>query len=305
MIHKLQSIERQSLTVGVVANLVMALSGWATFYLSGSEALLLDGNFSFIMFLSSIAALKVAEIKTRRSHTFPFGLFITEALYSLVKGLLIGGVLLAAIIGNVSKIVQYINGAELPPLKTGPILIYSIAMVIICFGLSLFYHYQNKQVGNKSSMLSIDKSASLVDGFMSAGTGAALVIIGYVNADSGWGFLLYIGDAIMVLILACLMIKQPISIIRNAFIEMAGGQLQNQQDYQHIESVISDSLTEQALKQEALFISKTGSSYLVVISFSAEQLTSIDSDALQTAKNGINQLLSQTYPHIDVEFVLA
>lgn len=304
MKDKIVKIERQSLTVGLCANLFMALSGWATFYLSGSEALLLDGNFSFILFLSSIAALKISAIKANRSNTFPFGLYVSEALYALLKGLLIGGVLLTALTGNVSKIAKYIQGEELSMLKTGPILIYSIAMVVICFSLSLFYHQQNKRTGNSSSMLETDKASSLVDGFMSAGTGAALVLIGYINPASSFNFLLYIGDAIMVLFLAMLMAKQPITIIREAFIELAGGRLQNVDAYQAIEGAITHTLSQKETTASNVFISKTGSSYLVILSFTAAEVDSKGIAVLAQIKQSLTNKLTQDYPHIDIEFVL-
>ncbi|MDO6497487.1 cation transporter [Photobacterium sanguinicancri] len=305
MKDKIIQIERQSLTVGLCANLFMAFSGWATFYLSGSEALLLDGNFSFILFLSSIAALKISAIKANRSNTFPFGLYVSEALYSLLKGLLIGGVLLTALTGNASKIAKYIQGEELSMLKTGPILIYSIAMVVICFSLSLFYHQQNKRTGNSSSMLETDKASSLVDGFMSAGTGAALVLIGYINPASSFDFLLYIGDAIMVLFLAIIMAKQPINIVREAFIELAGGRLQNIDAYEDIESIITQQLTQQETMARNVFISKTGSSYLVVLSFTTEEIDRKGITIFAHIKQSLTTQLTEKYPHIDVELVLS
>ncbi|MDO6544532.1 cation transporter [Photobacterium sanguinicancri] len=305
MKDKIIQIERQSLTVGICANLFMAFSGWATFYLSGSEALLLDGNFSFILFLSSIAALKISAIKSNRSNTFPFGLFVSEALYSLLKGLLIGGVLLTAITANITKIGKFIQGEELTMLKTGPILIYSIAMVVTCFGLSLFYHYQNKRTGNNSSMLTTDKASSLVDGCMSAGTGAALVLIGYITPASSFNFLLYIGDAIMVLILATIMVKQPITIVKEAFIELAGGRLQNVDAYEDIESIITQQLSQQETMAHNVFISKTGSSYLVVLSFTTEEIDRKGITIFAHIKQSLSTKLTAKYPHIDVELVLS
>ncbi|NOR79333.1 MAG: cation transporter, partial [Methyloprofundus sp.] len=75
----------------------MAFSGWLAYYLSYSQALLLDGNFSFIIFLTTLVAIKISAIKSRRTKLFPFGQFVYEALYSLLKGVMIIGMLLAAL----------------------------------------------------------------------------------------------------------------------------------------------------------------------------------------------------------------
>ncbi|KLV04262.1 hypothetical protein ABT56_16615 [Photobacterium aquae] len=302
--NTLLTVEKKSLKVGAAANLFMALSGWAAFHLSGSEALLLDGNFSFILFLSSLAAINITAVKATRTSTFPFGLFAAESLYSMAKGLLITGVIITAITSNLSKIGSYLAGDDLPQLNTGPILLYSIAMVTICFGLAFFYHRQAEKTGGISAMLKTDKSASLVDGVMSAGTGCILIIIGYVSADGPFSFLLYIGDAIMVLLLACLMIKQPLGIVKQAFIEMAGGRLSQGDDYSRIEQTIEVHLRKYAISAEDIFISKTGSSFLAIASLSASKLGSTETCTLVALKHAIHDELYNHYPFLDVEFTI-
>ncbi len=304
MKDKIASIERQSISVGIVANFIMALSGWATFYLSGSQALLLDGNMSFILFLSSIVALKISTIKTIRSEKFPFGLYVTEALYSLTKGLLLLGVIISALTSNGSKVFQYLEGEQINLIKTGPIAYYAIAMVTICFGLSAFYHFQNKRINMGSSMLKVDQKASLIDGVLSASTGAVLVLIGYVDAGSSLDFLLYIGDALLVLILAICMVGQPVSIIKEAFVELAGGKLQDTVKHKSIEDRVNLKLKQLNLSSETLNISKTGSSYLVIISLSFEKLMGKDSEAVMGLKHALMKELSGEFTFVDVELVL-
>ncbi|MBY5946847.1 cation transporter [Photobacterium rosenbergii] len=304
MKEKIITIESQSIRVGIAANLVMALSGWGVYYLSGSQALLLDGNMSFILFLSSIVALKIATIKAVRSETFPFGLFVTEALYSLVKGLLLLGVIISAFTSNGGKILQYLAGEPIAMIKTGPILYYAVAMVAICWGLSAFYYIQNKKLQGNSSMLAVDQKASLIDGILSASTGAVLVVIGYIQQGSSWDFLLYIGDALLVVVLAISMLGQPVRIIKQAFVELAGGKLQNDQQHQTIAERVKQTLTDNGLKAESLNISKTGSSYLVIVGLSLEALSIEQSGQVMSVKATLQGLLADDLTFVDVEMVL-
>ena len=304
MKEKIITIESQSIRVGIAANLVMALSGWGVYYLSGSQALLLDGNMSFILFLSSIVALKIATIKAVRSETFPFGLFVTEALYSLVKGLLLLGVIISAFTSNGGKILQYLAGEPIAMIKTGPILYYAVAMVAICWGLSAFYYIQNKKLQGNSSMLAVDQKASLIDGILSASTGAVLVVIGYIQQGSSWDFLLYIGDALLVVVLAISMLGQPVRIIKEAFVELAGGKLQNDQQHQAIAERVKQTLTDNGLKAESLNISKTGSSYLVIVGLSLEALSIEQSGQVMSVKATLQGLLADDLTFVDVEMVL-
>lgn len=302
MKDKIARAEKRALTLGIAANLVMAFSGWTAYNLSGSEALLLDGNMSFILFVTAVVALKITQIKSVRNETYPFGLYVTEALYSLMKGLLLLGVVISAIASNGSKIISYLNGEELATIKTGIIVYYAIAMVAICWGLSAFYYFQNKSTSNSSSMLKVEQKASLIDGILSASTGAILVVIGYVQVGSQFEFLLYIGDALLVLVLALLMIGQPIGIIREAFVELAGGKLQNEQQHQEISTLVTDHFANQEI--EKLNISKTGSSYLVVIGVSLQQLQQQDNAVWREQKGQLTKALANKYPFVDVEVVV-
>ena len=84
--------KKRAIWIAAALGMVMALSGWLAFYMSGSEALLLDGNFSFIGVVATLAALKISSVKTQTSKTYPFGKFVFEATYSLLIGVLtVGG----------------------------------------------------------------------------------------------------------------------------------------------------------------------------------------------------------------------
>ena len=300
MKEQIGATEKRALMFGVAANLIMAFCGWAAYSLSGSEVLLLDGNISFILFISSVVAYKITKIRSLRDETYPFGLYVSEALYSLIKGLLLLGVIISAIVSSSSRIISFLSGATLPTIKTGVIVYYAIAMVVICWGLSAYYYIQNKKITNSSSMLRVDQKSSLIDGVLSASTGAILVVIGYVEVGSKLDFLLYIGDALLVMILALLMIGQPLGIIRGAFVELAGGKLQNKEQHQEITDLVSLHFA----SIPKLYISKTGSSYLVIIGVSLKQLKAQEEAVWREKKSKLSQALEAKYPFVDVELVV-
>ena len=111
-------IEINTLKFGAIINLIMAIAGWCAYYLSNSQALLLDGNFSFLAFISTLIAIKISSIKQNKSEVFPFGHFVYESLYSLLKGVMIVGILLVALTENISKIIHYLDGKETFVLNT-------------------------------------------------------------------------------------------------------------------------------------------------------------------------------------------
>lgn len=298
------TIEKRSLIVGAVINLIMALSGWSAYYLSNSQALLLDGNFSFIVFLSTLVAINISSIKSKKTKLFPFGQFVYEALYSFLKGIMIIGMLLVAFTDNLSKIFHFINGKETSLLNTEVILVYSLLMTLICFGMAAYYKHQNNKVNNSSTILRAEYSAAIIDGFMSAGIGIALVGISLLSPEGSLGFLNYIGDAILVILLCVLLGKEPFILVRDSFVEIAGGTLQNQTDKKNIEDILEKHLSSEKLLIDS-YISKTGSSYLVIAYISAQGLEKLGFEKTKQIRELIINNLKENYKESIFEIVLA
>lgn len=298
------TIEQQALKYGAAVNLIMAFAGWLAYYLSRSQALLLDGNFSFLIFISLFVAIRISAIKEKRTELFPYGQFVYEALYSLLKGIMISGVLLVSFIQNTVTIFHFIGGGEAKVLNTGVILVYAIAMVIFCFGSAIYYRLQNKKTAYSSTILRAEYSAAVVDGFMSAGIGAALVGIKFINPEGMFGFLHYIGDSLLVLLLCVLLGKGPLLLIRDSFIEIAGGTLQNKENKLQIEGILKKFLSQVDVQQK-YYISKTGSSYLVVAYLDTKAVTAAGPEKIKTFRQQIHAELKKYFPNVLFEIVLS
>lgn len=298
-----QNIEQKSLSIGAIVNLIMAFSGWYAYHLSSSQALLLDGNFSFLAFISTLVAIKISLIKSNKSETFPFGYFVYESLYTLIKGVMIVIILVVASIDNISKIAHYFDGETVETLNTNIILVYAIVMSVLCFSTSFYYKYQNKKINNSSTLLNIEATELNIDGYMSAVIGLALISINFIDINGTIGFLYYIGDSILVLILVLFLGKVPFKIIRNSFIELAGGTLQNKEEKKDIEDILNKYLSKNNLLKNS-YISKSGSSYIVVAYIDTEQLDILNAKNILKMKNIIIKDLEKIQNEILFELVL-
>lgn len=294
-------IETSALKIGVVINVIMAIAGWVAFSVTGSEALLLDGNFSFISAVTTVGAIVIIHKKHKRTNVFPYGRYFYESFFTLSKGILILGVIIAAVFQNAIKILEFIEGKELEKLKTGPIVIYMVLMVVLCFGLAFLYQNKNKKINFKSSILAVEAKASKIDGYMTIAVGVALVLTTFVPETSRLSFLLYIGDAIIVILMALLLLNTPFQVIKEGFIELGGGSLQNQESVQQIESIIQNHLPD-GLAIDRCHISKTGSSHLVLIYATSNKQT-IALDKLSQFRKSIHENIDVDFPNSEVEIV--
>ncbi|TVQ72837.1 MAG: cation transporter [Oceanospirillales bacterium] len=295
--------ENRALLIGAAANIFMALIAWFTFYYSNSEAILLDGNYSFIMFLGVLVAMKIVAVRATKTKTFPLGKFFYESLYSFVKGLMILGILVMSVATALIRIVMYFTGASenIPMLIPEPILYYALACAVICYGVSFFYFQQNRSIGNTSILLKTEQKATFVDGTLSIGIGLGVFFLSQEGSGAGGGFIPYLADSFFVLILAALLIKEPLTIIKESVIELAGGTLQDQEKREEFETAIYSNMPE-TLKIEGIFISKNGSRYIVLIYISTDGTSYARKDIIE-AKNSITKILSKEHPYLSLDMI--
>jgi len=295
-------VENKALRFGVIMSVVMAFAGWITYYFSGSEATLLDGNFSFISAIATIVAMFISKHKHEQSKIFPFGFYVFESLFVFIKGILIFGVILVAVTQNTIKIIDFIKGENIEPVKIDIILIYVGAITILCFILYFYYNFMNKKIGGKSPILKVETQSAMVDGILSLGIGVVFVCIWFIPENSSLDFFKSIGDAIIVLIIGVLFITMPIKIIRDSFIEMGGGTIQNKSVQEFIEKAIEESIPS-TIENLYNYISKLGSSYFIAV-FVASKSDQISSSEIDQFRKKAIDVLNAELNNVKLEVII-
>lgn len=258
-----ESIEQRSLQLGKWANLLMAAAGVAAAYASHSDALLVDGLYSGVNFVSAMIAARIsASILQPADRWYPFGYDAYEALYVKYRSLVLLGIMAFAVIGAVAKIITYATGGNVPALVFGPILVYVAAMVVICFGLAAWHHHNWKRSGRQSELLRTESRAAVVDGVISAGAGGGLLASALLR-DTALQFLVPVSDSIIVLVMCGFIVWQPVSMFFNSLREVAGAAA----DLTLVEK--ARTLTEEMARELpvdvlAVSVMKLGRSYFVV-----------------------------------------
>lgn len=216
------TIERRSLEHGKWGNLLMAVAGVVAAYLSRSDALLVDGLYSGVNFVSAIVAARISVAVARPAdRRYPFWYDVHEALYVTFRSLVLLGILAFAVSGAVGKIVVYATGGEVPELVFGPILVYSIAMVVICLVLAAWHHYNWRRSGRRSELLTTESRAAVVDAVISGGAGGGLLAAGLLRGTA-LEFVVPVADSIIVLVMCVFIIRQPVMMFLGALREVAG-----------------------------------------------------------------------------------
>ncbi|MDR2275980.1 MAG: cation transporter [Sphingobacterium sp.] len=296
-------IERKALLVGATIYLILGVFGWYTFYRSNSEAMLLDGNYNIVNALASFIGYYVVRIRSRKTETFPWGQFIYESLYALIKGILILGILTAALWENSVKIYDYFVKGKIHEVDTSPIVSMVILSVILSFGLAFYYKNSNKKTGYSSTMLTTDTKAALIDGYLSFFGGGSLLLMVYLGKSfPELTFLQYIGDSLVVLIFEAVMIKEPLHIIKHNFVELAGGQLQSDNEWGYIHDTVQE-IPHESFGIKNIYITKTGSLILVLVYITVTDHY-FQADETKVFKHQAETILKKSYQNTSVEIIL-
>lgn len=164
----------------------------------------------------------------RKTLHYPNGLYFLEPLYAVLKSLLILSLLIITVIGTGQTAYVYFSTGMGETMNTAPVLPYTIAMAILCFGLSIYNRRQNKRINESSTMLLIKAQTNFIDGLQSAGIGVAVILLNFIDIDGKLGFLHYTADFFITLILVLFSVKQPVIGLVTAFQELTGGTTNNQ-----------------------------------------------------------------------------
>ncbi|MFO7781679.1 MAG: hypothetical protein R6W94_08625 [Spirochaetia bacterium] len=127
----------------------------------------------------------------------------------------------------------------------------------------------------------------------------------FTDPSGGAGFVPFLADSIITLVLAAMLISKPVEIIRESIIELAIGKLQDEDQYNECDLVVREECAPE-FAVDRLYMSKTGSRYLAVaLVRPADGSSQVSLDALQERKQGILDRLRPDLPHLMLELVPA
>ena len=136
--------EKKYLLTSAFGNLLVGFIGIALSAVSSSQAILLDGVFNLTYFATGLFTVKVASLVARGDdERFPHGYAFFEPLVNGVKGTLVLGVSVMALVGAVQALLA--GGRDV---AAGTALGYGVFASIACGILALATRYGAKQTGS-------------------------------------------------------------------------------------------------------------------------------------------------------------
>jgi cation diffusion facilitator family transporter len=198
-----QQTEARALRLSAWAYLAMALLGGGYYYLSQSEAILLDGVYSFISLLMTFVAQRVSQlVQTPYTDRFHFGFAHFEPLLNVVRILLI---LAIAGFAAASAVVALLQGGR--PLDADSAVIYGAIAAAGCLTMAWKQNRAARQAN--SPLLAVDARNWLVDGVLSSGVAVTFVIAFLLQRSAYADWVPYI-DPLLVIVMIAMMVPVPL-----------------------------------------------------------------------------------------------
>lgn len=233
-----KKIEQNALIVSTIVTFIFTGLGLWVFLKTNIHALFLDFFFSFIAMVSSGAAVIISKASKRRTKHYPNGLYFLEPLYAIFKSLLTLSLLISAtIIAGETAFIYFFDGVG-SPMYIVPVLPYTMIATVLCFGLGIYNHSQNKKINGISTMLKAEVKTNFIDGFQSLGIGLGVLALHVIPIDSTLGFFHYTGDFFITVIVAMISMKEPIKVLYSAFMELSGGTTNDKNLEQKVNAIV-------------------------------------------------------------------
>ena len=299
MQHK--QIERKSLGVGIIINILMVVAGAIVFFMTGLKAMFLDTTFTVISVVSGLVATYLSSRTVRTTERFPNGMFALEPIYAICKAIFTLSLLVFSFLDVAQVAWDYFVLGVGERASFGPVVIYQILTVATCFGLLMYYRRQNARIGDSSMMLRAEAQSTLVDGMISFGIGLAAVVLVLLPAGGPLDFLHYTGDFFITTVIVILAVKEPVEVLRDAFVELVGGVHDDDETNTFVEQAAQRHLPANT-EYEKTMIFKTGMNYTVDV-YLAGTGESIDVADLVECKRSLERELKHRLHIVDVDLV--
>lgn len=299
MQHK--QIERKALGVGIIINILMVVAGAIVFFMTGLKAMFLDTTFTVISVVSGLVATYLSSRTVRTTERFPNGMFALEPIYAICKAIFTLSLLVFSFLDVAQVAWDYFVLGVGERASFGPVVIYQILTVATCFGLLMYYRRQNARIGDSSMMLRAEAQSTLVDGMISFGIGLAAVVLVLLPAGGPLDFLHYTGDFFITTVIVILAVKEPVEVLRDAFVELVGGVHDDDETNTFVEQAVQRHLPANT-EYEKTMIFKTGMNYTVDV-YLAGTGESIDVADLVECKRSLERELKHRLHIVDVDLV--
>ncbi len=199
------------------AGLMFIIALAATWFgiMTNSQAILIDGIFSFVAVVIKCLMIMTSKLTTRESSAkFQFGYWQFEPLVLMAEG---GFTLIIVIYALINGLVSIFNGGH--HMDFGLAIVYAVIFTAANSGYYWYVHQVNKRL--RSSLIHFDNMSWLVDAAL-AGSLFVSFVVAYFVERTQYGYLSVYVDPLILVLLALSMLPIALKILVPAVKQVLG-----------------------------------------------------------------------------------
>ena len=249
--------EKRGLKISTAGNLIIGLVGIIVAELSHSQAIMLDGVFNLIYFATGLFTLRVARLVIGGDdERFPVGYGFFESLVNGIKGLMVLGISVMALIGALEAL---FSGGR--AIALGYATAYGVFATAACWTLALVTHRAAKRTG--SPLLNADAENWLVNGAISSAVLLAFISVFVIQQTRYSHWTPYI-DPLLVLTVVMISISVPIRMAWKALMELLN-RAPSPAVVESVEAAVTESLKELPVVESFVRVLQPGRTRMVSV----------------------------------------
>lgn len=250
-------LEKRFLAASAVGNVLIAVVGLTVAAFSSSQAILLDGLFNLTYFLTGLFTIKVATLVAGGDDArFPHGYAFFEPLVNGIKGTLVLGVSIVALIGAVDAL---FSGGR--PISAGLAIAYGVFAAITCWAIALITHRGAK--ATSSPLVEADAENWIVNAAISSCVLLAfggIFALRYLDLEQ----LVPYVDPTVVLTIVLISIGVPVRMASNALMALLN-RAPTSEIVEQVTSIIDSSLAALPVQDRFIRVIQPGRQRLVLV----------------------------------------
>ncbi len=289
-------LERKFLLLATIGNLAIGCVGIMASVISSSQAIMLDGLFNLTYFIIGMFTLKVARLVQKGDDArFPFGYAFFEPLVNGVKGMLVLGISIMALVGAIEALLT--SGRAI---AAGLAVAYGAFASVACWVLALITHRGARRTG--SPLIRADAENWIVNAAISSAVLVSFIVLFLMRGTDYESLMPYV-DPIVVLTVVLISVSVPVRMAWRALMELLN-RAPSPEILSEVTREVREAVKELPVRKLFVRVIQPGRTRMVLAhvvlprDFQVESLTRLDDIRATT-----QQRLQQTHPATAIDMV--
>ena len=291
------SEEQHALRLAIYGNIFFTVAGLGFAFYTASQAVLLDGVFSAIALVLAVVTLYISRLLQRPGNQdYPFGYAVFEPLLNLVKGLIIGLVMVVSMLRAIDTLLA--GGHSI---RLGGVLIYAVSATITCLAIALYM--RNKAAHGGWPLVEVEVKNWFMDAVISGVVAGSFFLVWILEGTAADPWLNYV-DPILVILISLFFLSIPFGIIRENWAQISGNSPPDDIS-EPVQRIIDEVLPNFGVNRKILRLAQIGRmDYLqLYVLLDGSQATSFDVHKMDEIRNELYQRLVLVRPNITLDIV--